>query len=96
MPHEMDNESLGLLRYVLSVLICSSRCWPEELCDPRMGVPLDSTVPMDLLGNFYGVNSVLNVIPWVCMKSVFKWYDVDKFSFFKQRHIFMKCISYLI
>ena len=89
MLHEMDNESLGLLRYVLSVLICSSRCWPEELCDPRTEVPLESTVPMDLQGNFYRVNSVLNVIPWVCMKSVFKWYDLDKFSFFLNRGIYL-------
>lgn len=81
MPHEMDNESIGVLGYVLSILICSSRCWPEELCDPRMEVPLNSTVPMDLPDNFYRVNSVLNVILWICMKSVFKWYDLDTFSF---------------
>lgn len=62
MPHGMDNESLGVLRYVLSIPICSSRRWPEELCDPRMEIPLHSTVPMDLLDNFYRVNSVLNVI----------------------------------
>lgn len=81
MPHEMYNESVGVLRYVLSILICSSRCWPEELCDLRKEVPLNSTVSMELLDNFYRVNSVLNVILWVCMKSVFKWYDLNKFIF---------------
>lgn len=58
--------------YVLSVLICSSGCWPEKLCDPKIKVALNSTVSIDLLDNFYRVDSMLNVILWVCMKSVFE------------------------